>query len=100
MNGDWKASKIMTDNIDAGKPHPTALYLYEIELEGERYGGELVALNAKQAIEFAEKMGGHIRGRVTDERLEKICSICGKDFPLVSKEDVPSLPRDEWPEEL
>ncbi len=92
---------IVRFNSDEGKPDgEVALYLIEFQIDGQRYAGQLPAHNFGEATFMAESLGAKVHGRVTDERPERLCSICAGEMPMVSKENPGPMPTEDWPDEL
>lgn len=91
-----KAERIQTeDKAEDGK---VALYLFEVIIDGERYGGDIPAKSWKEAQKQVHSFGGIVLGLGIESILDKQCAICRGDI----KEDLEN-PKgkpvfDEFPE--
>jgi hypothetical protein len=90
----YEDTLLQMDPMDKDKTSDIALYIFEIEYDGKRFGGEIPAKSYDDAKEKAESFGATIIGRAVERRYEAaICSVCKGDI----REDV-SEPKEVEPE--
>jgi hypothetical protein len=87
----------MAHPADIEKPADVALYLFDLKIDGKRYGGEVPAKSWEEAQSMVQKFGGTVIGRAVEVHEDTICSICSgdmvrdKEHPKPSDEDFPEL---------
>lgn len=85
--------------MDEDKPHELAVYLYEEEIDGKTYGGEVVARNFEDAQRRVASFGKIIGRAIEEMDVQKsVCSICGGD--ITRDKTNPQPIEDEWQEEF
>lgn len=86
-------------NSDEEKASEVSLYLFELYINGQRYGGEMPALSWEQAHEAVQRFGGRVIGRSIESILVgTICSVCGDEVRIST--EIPEPLDEEFPEEI
>lgn len=82
--------------MDTEKPAEIAIYTFTICINGERYGGQVPALNEGHAESMIKQIGGKLMGRLCSVISDtKICSICAEPL-TVNMEHPKPVEEDDW----
>lgn len=85
---------------DEGKTSPVALYLFELWIDGLRYGGEIPARNWEEAENAVKNFGGSVAGRSIETIMVDPCPICKGEIRKDTEHPLPLADTDEWADVL